>query len=197
MTCIVGLVHEGVVYIGGDSAGVDGMSLTVRADEKVFQNGEFLMGFTTSFRMGQLLRYSLKPPRRHPDDDINQFMVVTFTNAVRECLKAGGYASKEDEVESGGTFLVGYAGRLFTVDSDYQVGIPEDGYAAVGSGQDIARGSLFATQGQDDPRERVLTALRAAERFNAGVRGPFHVLSDAEPELRRPPDEPDVEMRRF
>ena len=60
MTCIVGLVHEGVVYIGGDSAGVGGMSLTVRADEKVFQNGEFLMGFTTSFRMGQLLRYSLK-----------------------------------------------------------------------------------------------------------------------------------------
>ena len=64
------------------------------------------MGFTTSFRMGQLLRYSLKPPRRHPDDEINQFMVVTFTNAVRECLKAGGYASKKDDVESAGTFLV-------------------------------------------------------------------------------------------
>ena len=124
MTCIVGLVHEGVVYIGGDSAGVGGMSLTVRADEKVFQNGDFLMGFTTSFRMGQLLRYSLKPPRTHPDDDIHQYMVVDFVNAVRGCLKAGGYASKEHEVESGGTFLVGYAGHLFTVDSDYQVGIP-------------------------------------------------------------------------
>ena len=155
------------------------MSLTVRADEKVFQNGEFLMGFTTSFRMGQLLRYSLKPPRRHPDDDIHQYMVVDFVNAVRGCLKAGGYASKEDEVESGGTFLVGYAGHLFTVDSDYQVGIPEDGYAAVGSGQDIARGSLFATQGQE-PRSRVLTALRSAERFNAGVRGPFHILPEDE-----------------
>ena len=196
MTCIVGLVHEGVVYIGGDSAGVGGMSLTVRADEKVFQNGEFLMGFTTSFRMGQLLRYSLKPPRRHPDDDIHQYMVVDFVNAVRGCLKAGGYASKEDEVESGGTFLVGYAGHLFTVDSDYQVGIPEDGYAAVGSGQDIAQGSLFATQGQE-PRQRVLTALQAAERFNAGVRGPFHILPESEPQLGKPPDEPDVEMRRW
>ena len=38
MTCIVGLVHEGVVYIGGDSAGVGGMSLTVRADEKVLNS---------------------------------------------------------------------------------------------------------------------------------------------------------------
>ena len=197
MTCIVGLVHEGGVYIGGDSAGVAGLSLTVRADEKVFQNGEFLMGFTTSFRMGQLLRYSLKPPRRYPDDDINQYMVVDFINAVRECLKSGGWASKKEEMERGGTFLVGYSGHLFTIDSDYQVGQPEDSFAAVGCGEDIALGALFATQGQGDPRDRVLTALRAAERFSAGVRGPFHVLPDAEPELRRPPDEPDVEMRRF
>ena len=44
MTCIVGLVHEGVVYIGGDSAGVAGLSLTVRADEKVFRNSDFFDG---------------------------------------------------------------------------------------------------------------------------------------------------------
>ena len=195
MTCIVGLVHEGVVYIGGDSAGVGGMSLTVRADEKVFRNGEFLMGFTTSFRMGQLLRYSLKPPRRHPADDINQYMVVDFIDAVRECLKAGGYASKEKETEQGGTFLVGYSGHLFTVDSDYQVGIPEDGFAAVGSGQDIALGALFATQGQATPRDRVLTALRSAERFNTGVRGPFHILPEPEPQLGKPPHEQDIHRR--
>ena len=194
MTCIVGLVHHEVVYIGGDSAGVARLRLTVRADEKVFRNSDFLMGFTTSFRMGQLLRYSLKPPRRHPDDDIHQYMVVDFINAIRECLKAGGCASKEDEVESGGTFLVGYAGHLFTVDSDYQVGIPEDGYAAVGSGQDIALGALFATQGQA-PRQRVLTALRSAERFNAGVRGPFHILPESEPQLGKPPPEPDIDKR--
>ena len=194
MTCIVGLVHEGTVFIGGDSAGVAGLSLVVRADEKVFRNGDFLMGFTTSFRMGQLLRYKLNPPRRHPDDRVAKYMVVDFIDAVRECLKAGGWASKENETEQGGTFLVGYSGHLFTVEGDYQAGQPEDGYAAVGSGQDIARGSLFATQGQE-PRSRVLTALRAAERFNAGVRGPFHVLPDAEPKLRRPPDEPDIDRR--
>ena len=196
MTCIVGLVHEGVVYIGGDSAGVAGFSLTVRADEKVFRNGEFLMGFTTSFRMGQLLRYSLKPPRRHPADDINQYMVVDFIDAVRECLKAGGYASKENETEQGGTFLVGYSGHLFTVDSDYQVGIPEDGFAAVGSGQDIALGALFTTQGQATPRDRVLTALRSAERFSAGVRGPFHILPETDPELPSPPTRLEQERRR-
>ncbi len=196
MTCIVGLVHNGVVYIGADSAGVAGLSLTVRADKKVFQNGEFLMGFTTSFRMGQLLRYSLNPPRRHPDDDIHQYMVVDFINAIRDCLKSGGWASKKDESEEGGTFLVGYAGHLFTVDSDYQVGRPEDSFAAVGSGQNIALGALFATQGQDNPRDRVLTALRAAERFNAGVRGPFLVLPDADPKPPSPPPPLELEIRK-
>ena len=140
------------------------------------------------------LRYSLEPPRRHPDDDIHQYMVVDFIDAVRECLKAGGYASKKDDVESAGTFLVGYQGHLFEIESDYQVGIPEDGYAAVGSGQDIALGALFATQGQE-PRSRVLTALRSAERFNAGVRGPFHILPESEPQLGKPPPEPDIDKR--
>jgi hypothetical protein len=35
MTCIVGLVTPKGIYLGGDSAGVGGYSLTVRADEKV------------------------------------------------------------------------------------------------------------------------------------------------------------------
>lgn len=36
MTCIVGLKHENSVWIGGDSAGVAGLSVTIRKDPKVF-----------------------------------------------------------------------------------------------------------------------------------------------------------------
>lgn len=185
MTCIVGLIHDGTVYIGGDSAGIAGYSLTVRADEKVFANGPFLMGFTTSFRMGQLLRYKLTPPT-HPYVepgqlmDVPKYMVTCFIDAVRECLKAGGYAEKLNEQESGGKFLVGYSGRLFIIDSDYQVGESLDGYAAVGCGADIALGALHATM-TVEPRTRVMRALAAAERHSAGVRGPFVI------ELQAPP----------
>lgn len=175
MTCIVGLIHGSRVFIGGDSAGVGGYDLTVRADKKVFRNGDFVMGFTSSFRMGNLLQHTLTPPRRHPDDDIHKYMVSDFVDAVRECLKKGGYASKEKETESGGTFLVGYSGRLFTIHDDYQVGEGLDNYAACGCGEAYALGSLHASKG--DPRTRVTMALAAAERFSAGVRGPFHVVS--------------------
>lgn len=173
MTCIVGLVDKGAVYIGGDSAGVAGYSLSVRADAKVWASGGMVFGFTSSFRMGQLLRYKLSPPARLVDQGTDEYLAGPWIDAVRDCLKAGGYASTDDGQEVGGQFLVGYEGRLFEISSDYQVGEPIDPYAAVGCGHDLAKGSLFSTEG--DPTDRVLLALEAAERFSAGVRAPFVV----------------------
>lgn len=175
MTCIAGVSHDGKVWIGADSAGVSGWSLRVRADEKVFRNGPFIMGFTTSFRMGQLLRYSLNPPEQTEKDD-HAYLCTAFVDAVRECLKSGGVATREKEAEAGGDFLLGYRGSLYHVAEDYQVARAAGGIDAVGCGRDVAIGALAATP-KATPRKRVLGALRAAEEFNAGVRGPFKVLS--------------------
>lgn len=176
MTAIVGIVHDGRVHIGGDSAGVAGWSLTIRADAKIFTNGPYVMGFTTSFRMGQLLRYALTPPE--PTGELEAFMATTFIDSVRETLKSGGWAAKDNEREEGGTFLVGIHGRLFCVESDYQVGEAADGFAAVGSGEEVALGALYATaRSRMAPRRRIKLALEAAERFSAGVRGPFAYIT--------------------
>ncbi len=172
MTCIVGLVDKGNVYIGADSAGVAGYALTIRADEKVFINDAFVMGFTSSFRMGQLLRYSLKPPKYHLDVDLNEYMVTDFINAVRKCLKDGGFAEKDKEVERTGTFLVGFKGKLFKIDADNQVGVPALTFDACGCGEDIALGSMYSSSGLA-PLDRITQALEAAEQFSVGVRRPF------------------------
>lgn len=175
LTCIVGIAEDGKVFIGGDSAGVSGLDLTVRSDEKVFKNGEFLFGFTSSFRMGQLLRFSFSPPARAEKMDDYKYLVTTFMNAVRQCLKDGGYARSKEGEEQGGTFLLGYRGKLYCVHSDYQVGSSVDGFESCGCGDQIAHGSLFSTTGKP-ASERIDTALKAAERFSAGVRGPFTIL---------------------
>ncbi len=179
MTCIAGLVHDGAVYLAGDSAGCSGWNLTVRADPKVFVNGSYVMGFTTSFRMGQLLRYAFTPPE--PDTaDLHRFMCTAFTDALRQCLKDGGWAEKEQERERGGIFLAGTHGRLFVIHDDYQVGEPADPFAAVGCGAALALGALPATEaGKMNPQKRLETALAAAERFSNGVRGPFTIVSTA------------------
>lgn len=176
MTCIVGVVEDDEVYIGGDSAGVDGYHLQLRADPKVFRNGDFVIGYTSSFRMGQLLAHSFNPPKRHSDQDVYAYMVTSFVDALRDCFKNGGYAEKHNDQERGGAFLVGYQGRLFEIESDYQVGESLTGYASCGCGRDVALGAL-AVSSNLSPVNRVTEALKASEKHNAGVRGPFVVVT--------------------
>lgn len=176
MTCIVGLKQDGKVYIGGDSAGVGDYDLTLRADKKVFRNGPFLIGFTSSFRMGQLLAYKFAPPEPKAGQDLMAFMVVDFIDAARECLKYSGFSRVKDNEEEGGNFLVGYQDRLFNIGTDFQVGESVSGHDAAGCGESFALGCLYATKGKK-PRDRVIAALECAEAHSAGVRAPFFVLS--------------------
>ena len=176
MTCIVGLELGGKVYIGGDSAGVSGLSLCVRADEKVFVSGPFVMGITDSFRMGNLLRYKLSPDEQSSTQTDHEFMCTTFVDAVRVCLKDGGYTTVTNGVEQGGTFLVGYRGQLYSIQPDFQVGMSASPFDAVGCGADIALGAMSAIT-VNDPTARIEQTLAIAERHCAGVRGPFRVVS--------------------
>jgi ATP-dependent protease HslVU (ClpYQ) peptidase subunit len=175
MTCIVGIREGGRVYIGADSAGLADMDLVIRKDKKVFVNDGFAIGFTTSFRMGQLLAYAFKPPQMKPNADIMRFMATDFVNAVRECFKSGGWAQRNSDAESGGNFLVGYKGRLFHVCSDYQVGEVAAGFDAVGCGAEAAIGALYAMP-KMEPRKALLTALSVAEKCSGGVRAPFNIV---------------------
>lgn len=178
MTCCIAIAEKGKVWMGADSAGVSGLDMQVRHDRKVFRNGPMVFSFTSSFRLGQLLRWSFTPPGRDPRVNVERYMATTFINAVRDCFKAGGYAKKESEVESAGCFLVGYEGQIFEVHSDYQVAQPSNSpvegceFAAIGCGDNAAMGALYATP-KLSPVRRIHIALAAAERFSAGVRGPF------------------------
>ena len=177
MTAIAGITDGTTVWLGGDSAGVSGTSLSVRADPKVFASGLYVMGFTTSFRMGQLLRYAFTPPPPVPGRDLHEHMCTAFIGALRECLKAGGWATRKDDQESGGNFLAGVAGRLFEIFSDYSVAEREGFYTATGCGEDVVMGALHATEGLGmDPDLRLRAALAAAACHSMGVCGPFVVV---------------------
>lgn len=183
MTCIVGLIDKRAdsdarVYIGADSAAISDNYIEVRRDSKVFQNGEFVIGCTSSFRMIQLLQYSFIPPEMG-DKDIFEYMCTDFINAVRDCFSAGGYLSKDEYgVEGGGKFLVGYKDRLFIIDSDFQVGEVMRNFMAIGSGEDYALGSLYSTSYiPSSPEARIINALEAAAHFCPSVRAPFKILN--------------------
>lgn len=185
MTCVIAIKKDGVVFMGADSAGSDLYTIRTRIDPKIHKVGPFMFGFTTSFRMGQLIGHVFKVPDRDPRVPTDKFMCSTFIDAVRECLKAGGYAKKDSEVESGGTFLVAYEGRIFTIYDDYQVAEGALSYEVVGCGTDMAMGSLYSTQdGSMTPSARIDLALRAAEAFSCGVRGPFIQMQSDEGQVK-------------
>lgn len=179
MTCIVGIEHEGTVYIGGDSAGVSGLDVVVRSDEKVFINGPLIMGFTSSFRMGQLLRYAVDVPEQDPRHDDMKYLVVDVMDHIRDCFHEKGFLAKEDNVETGGVFLMGYKGRLYWVGSDFQVGRHLDGYAACGCGENYAMGVLHylsRAKPKMSPEDKIKAALEAAAYHSGGVLEPYTIL---------------------
>jgi hypothetical protein len=149
----------------------------VRSDPKLYEVGPFLFGFTSSYRMGQLLGYKFHPPVHASDCPIEKFMATSFIDAVRTTFKDGGYAITLNGQESGGSFLVGYRGRLFRVCDDFQVGEAALGYDAVGCGAEVALGALYAARARS-PIDRLKIALSAAESMSAGVRAPFIFLKN-------------------
>lgn len=181
MTCIVAIKTPKSIFMGADSAGVGGSGLSIIKDSKVFIKNKFIIGYTSSFRMGQLLRYKIKFPTQNKTQDIFTYMATNFVDALRKCYEDSGFLTKKDSSESGGSFLIGYKGRLFQIQEDFAILETICNYQACGCGKDIALGSLYSTDHEhlEDcllPSYRLELALQAAEQFSTSVRSPFNVL---------------------
>ncbi len=195
MTCIVAVTDGSKVVIGGDSAAVGEREMLIRATRKVFIAGAYGIGFTRSWRMGQLLRYATElpePPAAGDGEALEAFMVAEFMPVIRQSFRDHGFAKtvrnalSADYVEEGqevcGAFLVGLRGHIFEVQYDYQVVRPATPYAAVGHGAVAALGSLHSLAAHTDLslEEKARSALYAAEACTRSVRAPFHLIEVGE-----------------
>lgn len=181
MTCIVGLREGDSVWLGGDSLATDFNYYLLGAQPKVFtlevpESGSMVVGATGEIRLPQLLQHALTIPERRPGTDVMKWLVRDFIPAVRKTFKAEGYTYVENNREGhNGQFLVGFMGRLFKVESNFQITEDSRNVAAVGCGADFALGALFESKA-GSPKAKLLQALRAAEAFSIGVRGPFNFV---------------------
>lgn len=177
MTVIIGIIDKkfNKILLGGDCAESYGETIFRRKDPKVFRVGEFIIGGTSSFRMLQLLRFSLVPPKIKKNRDLFEYMCTDFVNSVRQVFSNGGYLQTEsDGTESGGTFLIGYKDKLFKIEPDFQVTENIDGIDAIGCGAEFALGSLYTSSGS--ARERLVKALEVSEYLSLGVSGPHTII---------------------
>ena len=192
MTAIVAVTDGERLCIAGDAAGVSGTTgeIHIRQMPKVFVREGYAMGFTTSFRMGQLLKYEVPlPPYPGSTIDLEEFMVRTFVPMIRTTFTEHGFSKsltrgkraetmhyEEQGQQTGGRFIVGVRGMLFVIEEDFHVARPQTPYVAIGSGATVAHGVLFALHERQSLTICAEMALKAAAFHTMGVRPPFTVL---------------------
>lgn len=179
MTCIVAVEHDGTVYMGSDRAGSTSWSIGIVQAPKTFQNGPLLIGYTTSFRMGQILQYALDPPTHHLTWDVDRWVALDLMAAIRGAFEDNVWHKVDNGQAKGGSFLVAVSGRCYEIQSDYSFSRTPTGEYATGSGYQYAFGSLHSTRGLD-PALRVMHALEAAAEHCPSVAGPFDLITQTE-----------------
>ncbi|AUR87442.1 nucleophile aminohydrolase [Vibrio phage 1.101.O._10N.261.45.C6] len=170
MTCICGMIRNGHVYMAGDLMGSNGFTGRTYPDSKVFANGEFILGYTSSFRMGQILEWNWIPPLREEGITDRQYMQLNVIESIRETFSTFGYGTREGLESVGGTFLIGYRGCLYEMQENFSLlSIPD--FVAVGSGQYHAEAILYNTKDNEDfhPFEIMQTAIETAAHFTQSV----------------------------
>lgn len=178
MTVIIGIKHGKKVYLAGDSAAVGDGSWSTIADPKVFKvDDEMIIGFTGSFRMGQILQYSFTPPARKRNEDAFKYMRTSVVDRLIQVLEEGKSINYEEGKEAYcGNFLIGYRGELYEVQDDFSVLRRALPYAAIGIGEQFALGALhvlFRDKSKIEPQKTILLAMDAVKEFCNGVRAPF------------------------
>ena len=171
MTCIVGIAKDDVVYIGGERASSDGNTLITLTRPKVQRCGDYLIGYAGSQGIGQLAQMIDLPPGN--SKNIEKVLRTTFIKSLKSAIEEYGNASTVDDNST--DWLIGVQGRLFEISSeDWQVG--EYSYSSIGSGNNIALGSLHTTQNWKDQEKRIHVALDAAITLSPTCQGPMDIL---------------------
>ena len=172
MTCIVGIASEGIVYIGGERAASDGNIVISTRRPKVGIKGDWAYGFSGSYGTGQLIELINLPKVLKNDDPYNILRLVV----VEELRKA--YESFGRDLEDNAAdWLIGCKGRLFELSSG-DWGVIEIEESSIGSGNDIALGSLHTTKQYEaaSPIYRIEQALNAAIELSPTCLGPVDII---------------------
>lgn len=172
----MGLVdRDGTGHIACDSLGSNGKTKNVYKTRKIFRRSGFLFGFTSSYRMGQILQYSLSLPKRKVGQDLTEYLHTDFVSAVRSAFDEGGH-------EDGGEFIFITEGRIFSMQSDFSLLEALDTFESCGSGEDYARATMatMLAYGLGDPVQILTVAIETAANYVSGVGGEIHHLTSEE-----------------
>lgn len=180
MTCVVGVVENGVVWMGADSFSGNGYYCSRSSLPKVFLREGVLLGTAGDWRGSALLR-SLEVPALPEGMLVETFLAGPFVAAMREHFRAHGFLQEVNSQQQTEDMqvLIGIKGRLFALWQQFQLTESQEGYEVIGSGMYVAAGALYvARQVRLPAREQIEISLMAASAHTPYVRPPFVMMNE-------------------
>src|SRR4051812_31020429 len=101
MTCIVAFRTKKGVIMGADSCGGRGSQASAVRTSKISEVGEYLIGYTSSFRMGQILHHAMGTKKYNEKHDLLWHLVNVLVPEIREALRYGGWLKIDNNQEVG------------------------------------------------------------------------------------------------
>lgn len=179
MTCIITMKDKNnKVWIAGDKLGSNGYNKNLYKDPKVFKVGPFHFGYTTSFYMGQLLKYHWVQPTRNMHIEDDEYIFRDVMNSLKSLFDKNHFGKiKADREPDFGDFLMVYKNRIFKV--QYNMSMLEvDDFACVGCGAETAYGVVDALikHTEYEPEKLLKETMKTVSKFICGVSAECDVL---------------------
>lgn len=146
MTCIVAFkTTDNSIILAGDYMASNTHSARRVAMPKVFlKSDNCAIGFTDSFRMGQILEHLWSLPPRLEGMTDSEYVFTMLVQSIKETLNSYGYGGKHGLEEQGGNFILVYNDRIYEVQRNFSLLDFDDEVVAVGCGDDAAYGAMHA-----------------------------------------------------
>lgn len=175
MTCIAAAVYGNTMAMAGDRGATFGSTIRRLSSPKVAQKGAYLVGYYGSMEGERLLRLFDFPA---PPDDVSTLDIFMHSTVLKGLQK---FYSKQEfdtkDQENGLGLLIAVRGFIYEHDiCDGSMTRYTDTFAAVGSGSQLALGSLDSSD-TTNPEEAVGLAVSVACKFNIYCLGPADVIT--------------------
>lgn len=175
MTCIAAVTDGRIVAMAADSLAVDSCGQTVELTKLLAFDG-VLIGVAGRAAAIAVLRRKLHVEPPAGGDDPDEWAQDVAEQATRVLLEAG-VVNDGDDRSFPGALLLAHGHRAWEVETN--MAIPcRRGYHAVGSGDQVAAGALWALAGGDNPVADVARlAVEAAIEHQVDCGGEVLVLT--------------------
>lgn len=176
MTCIA-VVRDKVnnkIWMAGDRGVSDDNVINVCSSPKIWKKEGYLFGYAGSMD-GDRIKHLFVPPQPEPRVNIDKFMYSKFLKALRTFYE-NWWVDTSPSSDFG--MIICVRGKIYEHNAgDMSLTQYEQDYLAMGSGGDLALGSLYSTQKQKDARKRAVLAVNAALNHSTSCKGPIDILS--------------------